>query len=102
MRNIKQFGSICGNNLRYALVVVTTMWNNIGESDAVRREKELMSDRDFLRMFLEAKVKFERHPPPDPRKTESDSARDVIRHLLDPKNAPKSRGFLWRLFNRSK
>jgi hypothetical protein len=98
MRDIKQFGAICGNDLRYALVVVTTMWDVAQENEAVRRERDLMSDRDFLRMFADAKVRFERHPHRTSNSS-GNSAQDIIRHLLDPKNAPKSRGFLWRLFN---
>jgi hypothetical protein len=96
MRNIKQFSSICGNNLRYALVVVTTMWDSARENEAIRREAELRTDKDFLRIFTDAKVRFERHPHTTSR---GDSARDIIRHLLDPRNAPKSRGIMWRLFN---
>ncbi|PVF93013.1 P-loop containing nucleoside triphosphate hydrolase protein [Serendipita vermifera] len=106
MTNIRQFHRICGNDIRYALVVATTRWDRTQQDRldvATRRERELQMDVSFLKIFADARVTFKRHPSPSSSKSDSarsESARDIVRCLLDPRNKPRKKSwwkilFLW-------
>jgi hypothetical protein len=95
LRTMNQFSSLCTNDLRYAVVVVTTLWDTVQERDAVSRERQLKAGRNFLGMFTAANVAFRRHPDPPSKRTES--AREAIRRLFDPRNVPKRPGLFSRI-----
>ncbi|PVF99680.1 P-loop containing nucleoside triphosphate hydrolase protein, partial [Serendipita vermifera] len=96
MKNIKRFRQICGNDIRYALIVVTTMWDIIPREDALRRETELKADPSFLKIFTDEMVAFKRHP--NTIESGGESAQDIIRSLLDPRNKPRRRDWWKAIF----
>ncbi|PVF99675.1 hypothetical protein CPB86DRAFT_796456 [Serendipita vermifera] len=97
IRNIKQFRAICGNDVRYALIVVTTMWDTVDQPTGVSRERELMTDESFFKIFTDAKVMFKRHPYQNSPKGES--ARNIVRCLLLPRNKPLKKSWWRKLFS---
>ncbi|PVF93005.1 hypothetical protein CPB86DRAFT_839278 [Serendipita vermifera] len=54
----RQFREICENEIQYALVVATTMWNTQQDiALLLGRERELMTDESFFKIFTDAKSK---------------------------------------------
>lgn len=82
LRTLQLYRALCGPKYLQCSAVVTTMWDEVGQEEAARREAELKSRDKFFKPALDNGARFCRH---DDSQT---SAHTIIRALLTNTPAP--------------
>lgn len=60
-KNLFMFKKLCGNDVLQNVILVSTMWEIVNDSDGNRREKELMDTEEFWGVLIRNGAKFERY-----------------------------------------
>ncbi|KAJ7168445.1 P-loop containing nucleoside triphosphate hydrolase protein [Mycena filopes] len=81
-RNFKMFRQLCGDSSLKNVVVVTTMWSQVGLEVGEARETELVSDERFFKPVLDKGARMLRH------ENDIASAQAILHYLIG--NQPRA------------
>ncbi|KAF4619074.1 hypothetical protein G7Y89_g14774 [Cudoniella acicularis] len=84
MRNIRMFKKLCGKEGLLRTTLVTTFWKSVDEDEGAKRETELLTRDDLLRVIIQVGGKAFRY-----KQDEKDSAKAVVEYIIKTNLGPE-------------